>query len=283
MKRTRATWRSVSAGLLAAGVAAASWSAAGASALAATALSPPQLQVLEQKMEKLRVNSERFSEAARGYAIGSPDHVSSGQPESLISASFNGRTLGEASLSPAEGERFIGSRSRPSEIVIGSAVYRYEPGARSHARRPWVLYHAARGQAVDALLPFHGGQGELSAGGTGPFAGLLNLLDIAPGPVTFDGPASVRGEPVSELTAAVEPRLLLKGITKEDAAGIEKAAPIETLHLFLTASGLPIRVVSIVHSPYLQSTTTIEIMALNVHLHVTPPPAALTVSSARLH
>ncbi|MHB8242563.1 MAG: hypothetical protein ACYDHN_11280 [Solirubrobacteraceae bacterium] len=258
--------------------------AAPALALAPSALIPPQLQALEQKMEQLQINSERFSEVSHGFALGSPNGSTSGKPEHVIRTSLNGSALGEASVSPAEGRLFIDGRRRPSLIAIGSVTYRYRgPGKHSPRRRPWVRSQSPHESPVAQLLSMHGGGPlEVDAGGTGPFAGLINLLTTAVGPVSVDGAVSVQGQPTTELTAAVEPRLLIKGITAEDIVGFNSDAPIETLHVFLTESGLPIRVVGFVQTQDLKTTTTVEILAVNIPVHVKPPPAGQIVAASKL-
>ncbi len=268
------------AGLLAV----AAFAGASASALAPTALIPPQLQALEQKMEQLQISSERFSDVSRGYALGSPNSSTSGKPEHVIRTSLNGSALGEVSVSPAEGQLFINSKRRPSLIAIGSTTYRYRGhGKHSPGRRPWVRSQSPHESPAAQLLSMHGGGPfEVDAGGTGPFAGLINLLTTAVGPVSVDGPVPVQGQPTTEFTAAVEPRLLIKGITAQDIAGFNSDAPIETLHIFVTESGLPIRVVGFLQTQDLKTTTTVEILAVNIPVHVKPPPAREVVSVSRL-
>jgi hypothetical protein len=245
---------------------------------------PPQLQALEQDMEQLQINSERFSDVSRGFVLGSPHSVSSGKPEHLIRTSVNGSALGEVSVSPAEGQLFINGKRRPSLIAIGSTTYHYRgAGKHGHARRPWVRSQSPHESPAAQLLSMHGGGPlEVDAGGTGPFAGLINLLGTAVGPVSVDGPVSVRGQPTTEFTASVEPRLLIKGITVQDVAGFNSDAPIEILHIFLTESGLPIRVVGLLQTQDLKTTTTVEILAVNVSVRIKRPPKRETISAARL-
>ena len=109
-------------GLVAGLLAVAAFSGASASALAPTALIPPQLQALEQKMEQLQINSERFSDVSRGYALGSPSSSTSGKPEHDIRTSLNGSALGEVSVSPAEGWLFINSKRSASSVEVLSTV-----------------------------------------------------------------------------------------------------------------------------------------------------------------
>jgi hypothetical protein len=272
----------LAAGLLAAGCSVALSAIQRASALEATTLLPSQLQALEQKMERLQVNSERFSRVTRGFVLGSQNHVwRLGEPDRLVRIPVHTSELGEASVSPAEGVVFTAGKRNPRLIAIGSTLYEYaEPGKRSHNHRPWVRSRSRESPAT-RMLPFMGGGSlEVDAGGTGSFGHLINLLTTRVGPVSVDGPVSVQGKQTTEFTATVEPRLLIKHITVEDVAGFKKEWPIETLQIFLTETGLPIRVVEAIRSQYLNTTTTTEIPAVNIPVNVKPPPARNTIAPA---
>jgi hypothetical protein len=253
-----------------------------ASALAPTALLPPQLQALEQKMEQMQINSERFSMISRGRLT--LTDRSNGRPVGRSRhVSLNSRELGEASVSPAEGEIFVGSGRKPALIAVGSTVYQYEaPGKSSRDRRPWVRSSSTESPAVQ-ILPFIGGDPlEIDAGGRGPFAGLINLLTTAAAPVQVGGPVLVQGQPTTEFTAVVEPRALIKHLTVDDVERFRNEPPIEQLQMFVTEAGLPIRVVTKTRTPYLNEALLTEILAVNVPLTITPPPADQTISVAAL-
>ena len=137
-----------------------------------------------------------------GAAVNPGDRVitvtneSNGKPEGHSKhISVNETELGEASVSPAEGEIFLGRRHRPTLIAIGSTVYHYEaPTKGSHGGRPWVRSRDPEESPATQMLPFYGGSPiEVDAGGTGSFAQLINLLTAAVEPVTADGPALVQG------------------------------------------------------------------------------------------
>jgi hypothetical protein len=249
-----------------------------AAALAPAALVPPPLQALEQKMAQLQINSERFSEVSRGVI--SLTDESNGKPVGRTRhISADSEELGEASVSPAEGATFIGGAHRPDLIAIGSTEYEHQARKGRH----WVRSSSHGESPAARILPFHGGRRlEVSAGGTGSFAGLLNLLTTAVGPVTIGGAVTVRGQSTTEFTATVEPRLLVKGITVEDVANFEVDEPIDTLYMFLTESGLPIRVVSAVRSRELDVTTTAEVLGVEMPVIVKAPPARDTVGIRHL-
>jgi len=92
----------------------------------------------------------------------------------------------------------------------------------------------------------------------------------------------VDGQQVTEFTATVEPFRLIKGLSETALEFIRKQLPLEKLEVFITESGLPVRVVtstSIAASPVSQTT---EILAINIPVKVKRPPARRTISTARL-
>ena len=249
-----------------------------AAALAPTALIPPPLQALEQKMAQLQISSERFSEVSRGV-VSLTGEVNGKPVGPTKRISTDSSELGEASVSPAKGVIFIASAHRPRLILLGWTAYEYDAGNGRH----WVRSSSHGESPVVRILPFHGGgRLEVNAGGTGAFAGLLNLLTTEVGPISMGGTVTVRGQSTTEFTATVEPRLLIKGITVEDVANFEVDEPIDTLHMFLTESGLPVRVVSAIRSRGLDITTTDEILAVDMPVVVKAPPARDTMAIRHL-
>ena len=239
---------------------------------------PAQLRALEQKLEQLHINSERFTETSKGFVLGSPNRISSGKPEHLLRTSVDSTQRGEASVSPAEGEVSVGATHELSLIAIGSTQYRYEPeGEGSSRHRPWVRYNAPGESPATQMLPFYGGGPlEVDAGGTGSFANLINQLTTAVGRVNVNGTVPVQGQQTTEFTATVEPRMLIKHLTVEDVSRFKREPPIGRLQIFLTEAGLPIRVVASTHTMDEAVTTTTEILAVNVPVTVAAPPSSQT-------
>jgi hypothetical protein len=233
---------------------------------------PAALQALEAKMSQLQVNSERFSEVSRGEVTIA--NRSNGRVVGRVKRmSVGGQLVGEASLAPQESEIFRGARHTPVAIVIGSTIYTRD----GHGRRRWLRRRdppLARGFATH---PFQGAPEEVDAGGTGPFAGLLNLLATATGPAVQGAPAVIEGQPTSEFSATVEPLRLVKGLTDEDVSRLRRH-PVE---VFLTEAGLPIRVVESIHTEEFDDLSTAQILAVNPPIDVKAPPARETSPAPR--
>jgi hypothetical protein len=229
---------------------------------------PPQLVALEQKMEALQVNSERFSGLERVSTF--TDEVEGRRLRHYAHRSATTTMQGEASLVPAEGEvELRGKETTLRQIVVGSTVYQYE-ASRSQRRRarPWVRFHSSKAE----LLPFHEDPSEVGGGGTGPYAGLIDLLATATGPVETVAGVSVDGQLTSEFLATVQ------------APGLANGQGEQELRVFITESGLPIRVSTTSRS--LASITvlaTIDILAVNIPVSVKAPPARETIPAAAVH
>jgi len=251
----------------------------------AVATVPPELALLEQTMEQLQVRSERFSVLSRGTV--KVTNQANGKPVGRSRyVSLNGSETGVVSLSLNESEvSTTTSRGRSKEIVIGSTAYTRSPLASKLARldggRPWVRSHSDAG----TVFPYHGSSQEVNAGGAGPYAGLINLLATATGEVVQVGPVSVNGQPATEFEAAVDPLELLKGLTQEDVANLQARPPAYHLTVYLTAAGVPLRVVEVLSTPpgsnTISSTSITEVLALEVPVAVKAPPANKTISAAR--
>jgi hypothetical protein len=256
---------------------------------------PSQLQALEQKMEALQINSERYSQTIRGTAVTesvelktSTEQIRKHKHGKRIRrrklAPVNIAEFGEASLSPDEGALFASpNASRPLEITIGPTIYFYMPTiAPRDGGRPWVrLNFGALSTGIS--FPYHGQSTEVNAGGKGTYAGLINLLATAIGAVRMTGPVMVDGQQTTEFTVPVEPLTLIRGLSPKELASLRKHMPAETLDVFLAESGLPVRVIRSIDSGSNAISQTTDILALNIPIHVTRPAARRTISAARLN
>jgi hypothetical protein len=244
-----------------------------ASALAPTASAPPELTALEQKMKQLQVNSERFSQTL--FASGTR-HVGKHRGR-IRRVSVTQTEGGEVSLVPLEGKVFKnGDQAKPTTIAIGSTLYSYSTTIAAKDRgRPWIQL---TGLSAAILFPFHGDSSEeVNAGGTGSYAGLINLLNTATGKVDLVGPSQVDGQQTTEFAAVVDPLALIKGVSKKER---EKHPLSERLTVFLTEGGLPLRVGRYMHVGPVAVAETTDILALNIPVNVTPPPPSQTIDEA---
>jgi hypothetical protein len=260
------------------------------------AILPPQLQALEQKMEGLQINSERYSETIRGTAltqsvelktstkqIRKHEHGKRISHRKLVAVTI--AEFGEVSLSPDQGEVLAGATaSRPIEITIGSTIYFYLPTiARRDGGRPWVRFSTAGAASTGASFPYHGQSAEVNAGGKGTYAGLINLLATAGGAVRMIGPVMVNGQQTTEFTAPVEPFTLVRGLSPRQLASLKKHVPAEALDVFLAESGLPVRVIRSIGMGAHAISETTDILSVNIPVHVKRPAARRTISEARLN
>jgi hypothetical protein len=184
----------------------------------------------------------------------------------------------------SEDEVFTHGTRRPSFIWIGSTSYLYEGSGRARSRHSWIRFHGVGSAEAIPSLPFRGGGSmEVNAGGSGSYAGLINLLATTTGPVSVAGPVNVDGQQTTEFTAAVDQFRLIKGISATELAAI-RAHPsaTQTLEVFITEAGVPIRVVSITGVGATAIPQTTDILAINAPVTIKPPPARETISASRL-
>lgn len=250
---------------------------------------PPELQALELKMEELQISSERYTRKTGISLTLSEESSSSNCPQSLAChptkptkrvshrrTHFVIEQAGEVNVpQKAAKTSIVHGKYGLRLIVIGLTTYYYLPGTVTPHGRPWVR---SKGHEADELFanmfPFHGGlTGEARHGGTGPYAGLIDLLGSAVGGVRIVGPATVDGQASTEFAAVVVPSgPFTDGGSRTDA-----------LEVFITEAGLPLRVVQTSTDPSGDVTSnTTDILAVNVPVEVSPPPARLTISQARV-
>jgi hypothetical protein len=244
---------------------------------------PPQLQALEQKMQQLHVNSERYTRISRGVIT--IVNETNGQPVGREkSVSLNENISGEVSIFPPQAEVIDASTGKPIQIQIGSAEYTYSREiARRHPRRAWIRRNGADGSALPGYaspLEVFASPGDASVGGEGSYAQLFNLLTTAVGSVAVLGPVSVDGQATTEFTTEVEPLRLIRGLTVEDVRNLEKHPVLTKLTLFLSEAGFPLRVTVSQSAQHAHFTETTDITAVEVPLALSPPPPGETISVA---
>ena len=237
---------------------------------------PLAVQPLVAQVEQQTVNSERYSETTQ--AGGTITVKSKSGKRRRVTRHISREMFGEASLRPLVGKTFRkGASGALKSIGIGSTTYEYSPTlTRKDGGRPWVRF---KDLSAAALFPFHGGGAsrfEVNAGGTGSYAELIDLLATANGNVAIVGPATVDGQHTTELTAATTPLALVKGLSLKDIQELP-----ETLEVFVTESGLPVRVTRIAQLGPIAITDTTDIIAVNAPVTAKAPPARKTIGEAK--
>jgi hypothetical protein len=245
---------------------------------------PPQLQALEQKMQQLHVNSERYTQTSRGTVT--VVNETNGKPVGREkSVSLDENVSGEVSISPPQAEVIDVNTGKPIQIQVGSTEYTYSREiARKHPRRAWIRRKGTDGSALPSYsspLEVFASPGDASVGGEGSYAQLFNLLTTAVGSVAVLGPVSVDGQATTEFTAEVEPLRLIRGLTVEDVRNLEKHPVFTKLTIFLSEAGFPLRVTMSQSAQHAHFAETTDITAVEVPLAISPPPPGETISVAQ--
>ncbi len=256
---------------------------------------PPELVSLEQQMAQLQLNSERFSfqeELALDELFGQ------GTPLIFI---ISGE--GEASDSPPQATFVGGLLGLPEEQtrLIGDSSYQYRPAAAEiDGGRPWVRGRRPSSEAGQALDP--GGILESDqAGQQGTFSKLIEQLN---GALTIEqsGPVTVDDQRVIEFNATLNPAPLLAQLKSQSeqsahplsslletspvsgpkAPAKPSAPPRLELELFIAPNGLPVRARVIFAAEGATIAVRLDTLAINIPVHVTPPPPAQTIDEAQL-
>ncbi|HMH47645.1 MAG TPA: hypothetical protein VK538_08010 [Solirubrobacteraceae bacterium] len=247
---------------------------------------PPDLQALEQKMLALQLNSERFSvtlSVATSPVVKGPiggfkhifGHVSN-VAEVLLSVS------GEVSLAPQAASMQVSFLGLKSNVrLIGTTLYVEEPFIkRLDGGRPWV---EERNQSLHGALE----EGPAPPGGVGSgppgYARLIETVKSARsiqeiGAATIDGQATTAFKVSIDLTR-------LRTLSAHQRHALAKVLkPLATFELFIAEDGLPVRTREILHGRRHKGEliTQSDTLAINIPVIVQPPPAAQTISEARL-
>ncbi len=256
---------------------------------------PAELVALGQKMAALQVTSERYTSTIGGTFVLTTESSGSksrcdrhGHCTTIrrehhvghIRQTIHRVLKGEANLSAGTGE-VVDSSGRPLALVADSSLFLYSPeGSRRSRRRPWVRFPAPASEAtglLQAVFPFHGGaSGEAGFGGSGPYAGLLNLLATAEGPIVAGGPVRLDGRQTNKFTARVQQLELVGGVTPKQRSTLEAGLPSQQVEVFIDESGLPVRVALALPGRSGTLTMTTDVLAVNVPVVVKAPPANRT-------
>lgn len=259
---------------------------------------PPDLAALEQQTAALQANSERFSfqeEISLGDGL-----FGRGIPLDLIVAG-----KGEASDSPPQAAAEAGLFGLAAEPVrvIGETTYRYErSAAHVDGGRPWVRSRTKKTQGSNPLEP-GGLAGGDQSGRQGTFTKLIEQLNGALS-IEESGPVTVDDQRVTEFDASLDPAPLLAELQAHSkakapqhplnsllhipsvggpqSAGKPEPAPTLELELFIAPNGLPVRARETLSVEGATIAMRIDLLAINVPVHVMAPPTAETIDEVQL-
>jgi hypothetical protein len=228
---------------------------------------PLELQILEQKLQHVKLNSLRISyQLAFASPLGAETFhditdVNVSADESTSTLTIQGRS------SSGKSESEVGRI-----LEIGDIIYRFEPSVtHGDGGRPWVREHRERsrpGSKSTSLEPTIKQLGEAES-------------------IVESGTAEIDGQQVSQFTVTFAPGVYPRSDLPLGEL-FEKACPAPVqVDLDLAPSGLPVRVdVSANYSrsnEAVSATSTTEILATNFPFPVLkPPPAKRTISAAAL-
>jgi len=254
---------------------------------------PPDLVALEQQMAQLQANSERFS-FQEEFALPLLPNVP------LILFASGG---GEASDSPpqvAVTTSVLGLTEEQTR-VIGETTYHYKhQAAEIDGGRPWVRSRRAAKKEAQVLDPGSVLEND-QAGKQGTFSKLIEELNGALA-IEESGPATVDDQRVIEFDATLDPAPFLAQIRAQSREPRHPLSrPLETspvggpkapakpvppptleLEVFIAPSGLPVRVRVTFADEGATIALRVDTLAINIPVHVTPPPARQTIDEAQL-
>ncbi len=236
------------------------------------AAAPPELQLLEQRMEQLHVKSERF-----GISISMYLKLAKGLGFPFIIGG-----TGLVSVSPGEAIMTVGLPGAEEEFrTIGNVTYRYEKSiAEYDGGRPWVrstgkTLQSTIGAPIDTVE-------EPESPGASTFARLIKTIGEAESYVQV-GPQVVNGQQASEFEIALKPTTALSGLagTVTSSANEPHVTSLK-LDVFIAPDGLPLRTIVIAGLGSQSLTVTLDVLATEVPVLVTAPPARKTIADAKL-
>lgn len=253
---------------------------------------PPDLAALAQKMEAVRVISERFR--LRTSITASGAHLP--REAEAFQKLFDTDLSGEATLSPPAGSFALTLLGHTLRLrVVHETVYVYEPRvAHRDGGRPWV--DLGRGGGLDGLFGPGGGGSPASAVAStfralaSTLRGARSVTELGHGVIDDQSitgfRATVAPAALEEPAVPAKPRSILRNIFAQRAAARSPrsapAPPSTLLETFIAASGLPVRTRISESSEGLSTGTLLDVFAINFPLRVQPPARGRTVSLAAL-
>ncbi len=231
-------------------------------------------------MEGLRVRTERYEQTSRATTGPAGDR-----------RTYENGEIGEVSLPAASAESFISTRLHtPLRFASGSTAYFYSTPLALHDHgRPWVRREQKH---LTPYFPYHQFGSQHGARSGGSYAGLISLIKTVIGKVHRVGQTTIDGQSTTEFAATVDPARLIRDTSPEDHefATSSEATIIGQLRLrslptrldmFITDSGLPIRILTSAKMGMYSISETTEILATNMPVKIKAPSARETVSEAQ--
>lgn len=266
-----------------------------AESVPSSTLVPPALLALEQKMLLIHFNTARVSAVFGLGELGAPAGggelgADADKCNSLIST-----TTGTERLSPPEATAIseIGGVTVTKQISIGRTLYTYTPSAEPYdGGRPWVssvkalVLKSSTSSPLSVISTLSEDQPTTS---TGFFQRLIEEINGA-SKIQEVGPAVVDGQPVSEYTATVSIAKLIAARLSQKQIDVAKknklfksiAKATLSLELFITSSGLPIRMIDIIGPRNEGIGVEQDILATDIPLTIHAPPPSKTIGQTRL-
>jgi hypothetical protein len=268
---------------------------AASSALAAEPVPvPPTLQALEQKMVLIHFNTARVSGVFALGDLGTPAEGADLSMQANVCESLIVSTNANVRLSPSGTVASSRLEGGPAikQISVGRTNYIYEPSAKRYdGGRPWVRSVQTPSKSSKGLFGAVPAVGEDEPStSTEVFTGIVDAVNQAQS-IQEVGPTTVDGQQVTEYTATISmATLLAKHLSQKQIETAKKknkffkgiAEATDTLELFLTPDGMPVRTINVIGPRNEGIGVEQDILATNIPVSIHKPPANLTVGQARL-
>jgi hypothetical protein len=256
---------------------------------------PPALQALEQKMLLIHFNTARVSDVFALGDLGTPAEGADLAAQANVCESLIVSIDANVRLSPSgtvASSRFEGGPAI-RQISIGRTDYIYEPSVKRYdGGRPWVRsVKEAPSKSSKGLFGTMPAVGEDEHGtSTEVFRGIVDAVNQAQS-IREAGQTTVDGQQATEYVVTISmATLLAKHLSQKQIETAKKKSEFfkglseatDTLELFLTPDGMPVRTVNVIGPRNEGIGVEQDILATNIPVSIHKPPSNLTVGQARL-
>jgi hypothetical protein len=269
---------------------------AASSALAAEPVPvPPALQALEQKMLLIHFNTAHVTGVFVLGDLGTPSEGADLGAQANVCESLIVSTNANVRLSPSGTVASSQLEGGPAikQISIGRTNYIYEPSVKRYdGGRPWVRSvkeaPSKSSKGLFGAMPAVG-EDEPSAS-TDVFKRLVEAVNQAQS-IHEAGQATIDGQQAAEYVVTISmATLLAKHLSQKQIETAKKknkffkgiAEATDTLELFLTPDGMPVRTINVIGPRNDGIGVEQDILATNIPVSIHKPPSNLTVGQARL-